>query len=111
MRGWIRRARPVLVVSGIFIGLGVWYYAHRLAPVPSGSLRIGFEANPPLQVRTAGGYAGLAVETVKEAAKRAGLKLQAVETGTSSDQAFAKGLVGLLPAMGDLPDRRKRVRI
>jgi two-component system cell cycle sensor histidine kinase/response regulator CckA len=32
-----------------------------------------------------------------------------VETGTSSDEAFAKGLVDLWPLMTDLPDRRKRL--
>jgi hypothetical protein len=32
-----------------------------------------------------------------------------VETGTSSDEAFQKGLVDLWPLMADLPDRRKRI--
>jgi PAS domain S-box-containing protein len=34
-----------------------------------------------------------------------------VDTGTSSDEAFQKGLVDLWPLMADLPDRRKRVHI
>src|SRR5262249_17972298 len=34
-----------------------------------------------------------------------------VETGASSDESFASGLVDLWPLMADLPDRRSRVHI
>ena len=61
-----------------------------------------------MQIRTASGFAGLAVETVSKAAKRAGVQLRWVETGTSSDEAFRKGLVDLWPLMADL-HRRKRI--
>ena len=54
---------------------------------------------------------GIAVETINEAAKRAGVSLQWVETGTSSEEAFRRGLVDLWPLMADLPDRRKLVHI
>ena len=60
-------------------------------------------------MRTDGGFTGLAVEIINEAAKRSGLSLQWVETGTSSDEAFQRGLVDLWPIMADLPDRRKRI--
>ena len=80
-------------------------------PIPKRPLRIGFESNPPVQIKTANGFAGLAVETVSEAARRAGIRLQWVETGTSSDEAFEKKLVDLWPLMADLPDRRKRLHI
>ena len=49
----------------------------------------------------------MAVETVSEAAKRAGLRLRWIETGTSSEEALRRGLVDLWPLMVDLPDRRK----
>src|SRR5215467_15569896 len=78
-------------------------------PLPRGPLRIGFESNPPIQIRTASGFSGISVETVSEAAKRAGIQLHWVETGTSSEEAFRKGLVDLWPLMVDLPDRRKYV--
>src|SRR5262249_1145415 len=45
------------------------------------------------------------------AAKRAGVSLQWVETGTSSEEALRRGLVDLWPIMVDLPERRKRVHI
>src|SRR5215472_15400293 len=79
------------------------------APVPQRTLRIGFEMNPPVQIRTSSGFSGLSVETVTEAAKRAGIQLQWVETGTSSDESLRRGLVDLWPLMVDLPDRRKYV--
>jgi PAS domain S-box-containing protein len=64
-----------------------------------------------MQIRTSSGFTGLSVETVREAAKRAGVSLQWVETGTSSEAALQGGLVDLWPAMVDLPERRKRVHI
>ena len=89
--------------------IAFWYFATRLPPVPQRTFRIGFESNPPVQIRTENGFSGLAVETVNEAAKRARIKLEWVETGTSSDEAFRKGLVDLWPLMVDLPYRRKYV--
>jgi len=99
----------ILVVSGIAGGLGYWYLATRLPPLPQRPLRIGFELNPPFQIRTDNGFGGIAVDTVNEAARRTGVRLEWVETGTSSDEAFQKGLVDLWPLMADLPDRRKRL--
>src|SRR5215467_198549 len=87
----------------------LWYFAIRPPSVSRRPLRIGFEPNPPMQIRTGSGYSGLAVEVVREAAKRAGVQLRWVETGTSSDEAFQKGLVDLWPLMVDLPDRRRRI--
>src|SRR5262245_13099222 len=99
----------IVLAAGILAGLGFWYFAHRLSPIPQRPLRIGFEQNPPFQIRTDSGFGGLAIEIVSEAAKRAGVRLQWIETGTSSDEAFRKGLVDLWPLMADLPERRKRV--
>ena len=107
--GWLRRGTAIFVAAAVVAGLALWYFTIRLPPIPQRPLRIGFEPNPPMQIRTDSGFAGLAVETVNEAAKRAGVQLQWVETGTSSDEAFQKGLVDLWPLMADLPDRRKRI--
>src|SRR5678816_2493321 len=63
--------------------------------------------NPPLQNRTVNGFGGLSVETVSEAAKRAGIKLEWVETGKSSEESLRNRLVDLWPLAVDLPDRRK----
>ena len=79
------------------------------AVLPNRPLRIGFENNPPVQIRTATGFSGLSVEIVSDAARRAGIELDWVETGTSSDEALRKGMVDLWPLMVDLPHRRKYV--
>ena len=105
----IARAIAIVVASAIIGGSAYWYFSHRLAPVPNRPLRIGFESNPPFQIRTQAGYSGLAVEIVNDAARRAGLTLQWVETGASSEESFQKGLVDLWPLMTDLPERRKLV--
>ena len=91
--------------------MALWYFAIRTPPIPRRALRIGFENVPPVQIRTDSGVTGLAVEIVREAAKRAGVSLQWVETGTSSEEALRRGLVDLWPIMVDLPDRRKHVHI
>jgi len=107
-RRW-KRASLILAAAASAAVVVLWYLSTRPPPVPQRTLRIGFESNPPVQIRTENGFSGLAVDTVNEAAKRAGIKLEWVETGTSSDEAFRKGLVDLWPLMVDLPDRRKRV--
>ena len=107
-RRW-KRASLILAVAASAAVVVLWYFSTRLPPVPQRTLRIGFESNPPVQIRTENGFSGLAVDTVNEAAKRAGIKLEWVETGTSSDESFRKGLVDLWPLMVDFPDRRKRV--
>jgi PAS domain S-box-containing protein len=105
----MRRASGGFAAAGAAVVLLFWYFEIRLPPIPQRPLRIGFEPNPPVQIRSDSGFSGVAVETVNEAAKRAGVHLQWVETGTSSDEAFQKGLVDLWPLMADLPDRRKHV--
>jgi ABC-type amino acid transport substrate-binding protein len=105
------RTVSLILAMGASVVIASWYFSTRLPPLPKAkrTLRIGFESNPPVQIHTENGFSGLAVETVNEAAKRAGIKLEWIETGTSSDEAFQKGLVDLWPLMVDYPYRRKRV--
>src|SRR5436190_10621315 len=106
--GWTRNIAIITVVA-IASLLTVWRFNTREPALPTRPLRIGFENNPPVQIRTATGFSGLSVEIVSEAAKRAGIQLNWVETGTSSEEAFRKGLVDLWPLMVDLPQRWKYV--
>jgi two-component system, cell cycle sensor histidine kinase and response regulator CckA len=99
----------VAVVLGLVATLASWYFGIWPPPVTQRTLRIGFEQNPPVQIKTDGGFTGLAVEIINEAAKRGGVSLEWVETGTSSDEAFRRGLVDLWPLMADLPDRRTHI--
>jgi PAS domain S-box-containing protein len=101
------RTKPIVGLAWI-AGLAATYNG-ALCAAEQPPLRIGFEDNPPVQIRTSSGFSGLSVETVSEAAKRAGIKLQWVETGTSSDDALRRGLVDLWPLMVNLPERRKYV--
>jgi ABC-type amino acid transport substrate-binding protein len=105
--GRYKRTGAILIAAMLAGGMAFLYFAKRLSPIPQRTLRIGFEQNPPLQYHTAEGLAGLGVEAVSEAAKRAGLRIRWVETGASSEESFRKGLVDLWPVMADLPDRRK----
>ena len=107
--GGLRRVVPVLASAGLVAAIALAYSTLRTPGIPRRTLRIGFEHTPPLQTRTDTGPAGIAVETINEAAKRAGISLRWVETGTSSDEAFRLGLVDLWPVMADLPDRRKHI--
>ena len=91
------------------IGAAYVYLNQRLPAVPDRPLRIGFEPNPPVQIRTRSGFSGLAVDVVNQAAARAGIKLEWVETGHSSYESFEKGLVDLWPLMVETPERRKLV--
>jgi two-component system cell cycle sensor histidine kinase/response regulator CckA len=105
--GRYKRTSAILIAAVLVGGSACLYFANRLPPIPQRTLRIGFEQNPPLQLRTPDGLAGLGVEAVSEAAKRAGLRLQWIETGMSSEQSLRKGLVDLWPVMADRQERRK----
>lgn len=107
----LKQQIAILLVAGIGGAVAYHYLVDPVPAIPQRRLRIGFEVNPPFQSRTNGVLGGLAVETVAEAARRAGIQLEWVETGLSSDESFAKGLVDLWPLMADLPERRKRVHI
>src|SRR5262249_6240835 len=107
--GRLRRATAIVGACGAIGLFAFWYFATPVPPVPQHPLRIGFEDNPPVQIRTDTGFSGLSVETVSIAANRPGIELHWVETGTSSEEAFQKGLVDLWPLMVDLPHRRKYV--
>src|SRR5215469_17113126 len=83
-RHW--RIVAILIATVLAGGLAFLYFANPLTVVPHRTLRIGFEQNPPLQFHTADGLGGLGVEAVSEAAKRAGLRLQWVDPGASSEE-------------------------
>ena len=103
------RATAIFIAAAAVGGLTYKILTNRVVSPANHAFRIGFESNPPFQIRTDTGFDGLAVEIVNKAAKRAGVQLQWIETGTSSDDAFQRSLVDLWPLMTDLPDRRRRV--
>ena len=67
--------------------------------------RIGFEASPPNHLVGEDGQPdGLAVEVVREAARRAGIRLQWVFV-TSAPAAMAQGQIDLYSLMTEQPER------
>jgi signal transduction histidine kinase/CheY-like chemotaxis protein len=90
-----------LAVAGLFL-------AHRSSRVdPARVYRIGYAHNPPYQIRTADGPpTGFAVDMVKRAAERAGIKLEWVLDHSSNVSALRRGEVDLWPVMADVPERR-----
>jgi signal transduction histidine kinase len=89
-----------------------WWASTRRPPIPNRPLRIGFQHNPPYQVRLPGGApSGLAVETVVEAARRAGLTLEWKDAAAGPDQALTNGSVDLWPLVTELPERRGKIYV
>lgn len=107
----VKRRTLIFALAALGAGGVLWFFTIRTPSIPRRTLRIGFEQLPPVQMRTENGFGGLAVETVQEAAKRAGIPLQWVETGFSSEESLSRGLVDLWPIMVDLPERHKTVHI
>jgi signal transduction histidine kinase/ActR/RegA family two-component response regulator len=69
--------------------------------------RIGFEDDPPFHFRDAQGLpTGLAIDVVKEAARRKGIRLQWVYERQSSEMALRSGNVDLWPIMTILAERK-----
>ena len=73
---------------------------------------MGFQHSPPRQfVSDQGQPYGPAIETTREAARRAGITLEWVQVPGGPDEALAKGTVDLWPLVADLPVRRVRFYI
>ena len=116
MRGRVARApgriarAGAIVIAAAFVGaLDVLVFRESARASPEAPFAHRLRVQPPFQVRTDSGFSGLAVEIVNKAARRAGVTLQWIETGTSSEEAFRKGLVDLWPLMTDLPERHRFV--
>ena len=101
-----------VVVTALAAGGFAWWASSRRPPIPNRVLSIGYQHNPPYQVREpAGPPSGLAVETVAEAAHRAGLALEWKEIPAGPDGALTTGSVDLWPLVTDLPERRGKLYI
>lgn len=70
--------------------------------------RIGFGDDPPFQFRAANGApTGVAIEIVKEAARRRGIHLEWVQPAHFSSAAIENGEADIWVLMTDLPERRR----
>src|SRR5271157_2443324 len=74
--------------------------------------RIGWEMDPPEQVRGDNGEpTGFAVELVREAARRRGIQLTWIYSEESSEAALRDGSVDLWPLMTITPERLRVLHI
>ena len=106
--GWGLRIVAVLAV--LAAAASAWWVSVRRPPIPNRALRIGFQHNPPYQIREAGGTpSGLAVAIVAEAARRAGLVLEWKEIPAGPDGSLRDHSVDLWPLVTDLPERRGKL--
>ena len=85
----------------------VWVLVRRPAASPPRVFRMGFESSPPRQMVSADGQPyGPTVDTVGEAARRAGVSLRWVLRPEGPEAAMAAHRVDLWPLLADLPRRR-----
>src|SRR5262245_15349505 len=103
MRSW--EARLVAALAGCAIALACWRWSG--GPDLTRTYRIGYEHSPPRQVVLPDGSpSGSAIEIIKEAARRSGIRLEWVRAYRGPDQALTDGMVDLWPALNKLPGRR-----
>ena len=104
-----RLAAVVLVGTAIAVAVGV----ELRAPAPgTRTYRMGFQESPPRQyVSKDRRPYGPAIETVQEAARRAGVRLEWVLVPEGPDVALSSGRADLWPLVGSLPERRDRMYI
>ena len=89
-----------------------WWAVTRRPAIPKRTLLIGYQHNPPSPVHRPGQPpTGLSVETVTEAARRAGIPLNWKEVPAGPDSALASGVVDLWPLITDLPERRRTLHV
>ena len=91
-------------------GGALWFGWHGLAPVPAPrTYRIGWTDSPPFELAGADGQpAGFAVNLVRTAAARRGIRLQWVYWNRGSEAAFREKALDLWPMMTILPERLHR---
>ncbi|MFN7921781.1 MAG: ATP-binding protein [Bryobacteraceae bacterium] len=76
---------------------------------PARVYKIGYDHNPPFQIRTPGNDGhprGVAVDTVRAAARRAGIKLDWVLDQSRTAESLRDRKVDLWPLLTDVPERR-----
>ncbi|MGC4051022.1 MAG: histidine kinase dimerization/phospho-acceptor domain-containing protein [Paludibaculum sp.] len=107
--------RVVLVAVGVvFSGVAallVWHLGI-YRTLDQQVYRVGVDNAPPYSVLRPGQPpTGLAVEVLREAARRKGVRLSFVETQLGVDEAFRRNIVDLWPAATDTPERRQWLHV
>ena len=96
------------VPAFIAFGFNLWLNRQQ---IPQSTYRIGYENNPPNMVVGADGkLGGLAIEIVREAARRADIRLEWIRY-EGSGSPMLKGVVDLWPLMADFPGLRRTIHL
>jgi signal transduction histidine kinase/CheY-like chemotaxis protein len=92
-----------LVAASVACAAAVYHFSAR---TPQRVLRIGYQNTPPLNYPGADGVpTGTAVDVIRLAARRSGIRLQWVYSPAGSEHALTTRSVDLWPIMVDLPER------
>ena len=106
-----RKRLAALALTSVTAAIAGWMALRPRVPLPP-VYRMGFQHSPPRQyVSDDGRPYGPSIETIREAARRAGIALQWTQVPDGPDEALAKGTVDLWPLVADLPERRARFYI
>jgi len=107
-----RKRLAALALTSVTAAVAGWMVSRARMPLPPRVYRMGFQHSPPRQyVSDDGRPYGPSIETIREAARRAGIALKWTQVPDGPDEALAKGTVDLWPLVADLPERRARFYI
>ena len=104
----VTRRWVLILPLAILAGCG-WVCFHYLtARRPARTYRIGFQYSPPRQYIDAKGQPyGSVIDLLREAARRADVKLEWVHVSEGPDRGLDDGRVDLWPTMNQLPERSR----
>jgi hypothetical protein len=101
----LRRPKPYIAVAAVLALAACVLVLARREPVAT--LRAGYKEFPPyVTTDESGNPAGLAVQVVREAAKRAGIRVQWVEV-RDAEKALREGAIDLYPLLTVSPERKQ----
>jgi PAS domain S-box-containing protein len=92
--------------------IGLYWFSARSGLRQAGVFRIGWEHDPPFQMALADGEpSGLAIELVREAARRRNIRLQWIRRQRSGETSLVNRQVDLWPLITFTQERKKRIYI
>ena len=104
--------RWLALVGGSLAAAAVWFWLAGVGAEAEGPLRMGYQQSPPYQeIGPDGSIGGLAVEIVREAARRLDIELEWVYAPRSPDEHFAADEVDLWPVVTRLARREGQFHI
>ncbi len=100
-----------LCITGLAVVLATaWWFQSRTPPLEDRVYRIGWRPDPPFQELTRTGEAGgLAVNLVRQAAQRRGIRLAWEPVGNDMDERLQRGDLDLAAFVTNLPEREGRI--